>query len=91
MENRTTGIHPGHDRGNQDSQDGRDVGRRIFLAGIGMACLGFIPLLEACDNVFSNGGKGNGTARTGLAPHSMRPSLDAAVPAKTETATFSLG
>jgi len=87
MENRTTGVHHGHDPG---SRDGRDVGRRIFLAGMGMAGLLFVPLLQACDNIFSSGGKGNGTVK-GPVSHGARPSLDVAAPAKTETATFSLG
>jgi len=88
MEHRTIRIHLDHD---PDTRNGRDLSRRIFLMGIGVACLGFVPFLQACDNAFSVGGEGNGTARRGTVPHGMRPPIDVAAPVKNETATFALG
>lgn len=67
------------------------LSRRIFLKGVGIACLGFAPLLQACDSAFSREEKGNATARTGSAPRGERPPLDVAAPALTRTATFALG
>jgi hypothetical protein len=88
MEHRTILIHPGHD---PDTRDKSDLSRRIFLTGIGIACLGFAPFLQACDNAFSRGEKGNGVARTGPITHGLRPPIDGSTPAKIQTATFALG
>jgi len=88
MEQRTILIHAGH---NPDTRQGSDLSRRIFLKEIGIACLGFVPFLQACDNAFSGGGKVNGTARTEPVPRAMRPPIDTAAPAKSQTATFALG
>lgn len=75
----------------QCPRDGGGLSRRVFLKGIGIACLGLVPLLQACDNAFSREGKGNVTAKKGTAPRAARPPLDASAPAVTRTATFSLG
>lgn len=88
MEHRTILLPAGYD---PNSLDGSNMSRRIFLRGVGIACLGFAPFLQACDNAFSSGEKGSGMARKGPAPQGMRPPIDATVPAKIETATFSLG
>jgi len=88
MEHDTILLTTGH---NPENRDGYDLSRRLFLTGIGIACLGFVPFLQACDNAFSRGGTGNGTARTGPVPQGMRPPIDVAAHAETRTATFSLG
>lgn len=88
MEHGTTLLPTGYDL---NICDGRDVSRRIFLKGIGgIACLGFVPILQACDNV-SQGGKGKEMAITGSVAHAMRPPIDASAPAQTQQATFALG
>ena len=71
--------------------DGRCLSRRIFLKGMGIACLGLAPLLQACDTAFSREEKGNARARTGSAPRALRPPIDVSAPAETRTATFALG
>ncbi len=73
------------------TRDGGCLSRRVFLKGIGIACLGLVPLLQGCDNAFSREGKGNVTAKTGTAPRGVRPPIDASAPAGTLTATFALG
>jgi hypothetical protein len=70
--------------------DGRSLSRRIFLKGVGIACLGVVPILQACDSAFSRDDKGSAAAG-GPLPRPMRPPIDVSVPAKTRTATFSLG
>jgi hypothetical protein len=87
VESRTIRIESGRNLG---SQDKLDVGRRIFLTGIGMVCVALIPFLQACDNSFPAKGEESKTSREPI-PHGMRPSIDAAAPAKIQTATFSLG
>jgi hypothetical protein len=78
--------------GNLYAYEGRDVGRRMFLKGMGaIACLGFVPILQACDNALSQKGKGKNMVSTVPAAHAMRPQIDASAPAKTQTATFALG
>lgn len=71
------------------TRDGGCLSRRIFIRGIGIACLGFFPLLQACDNAFSREGKV--AAKTGAAPRAVRPQIDVSAPAATRTATFALG
>lgn len=73
------------------TRDGGCLSRRIFLKGIGIACLGFVPLLQACDTAFSREDKMSTMARAGSVPRAMRPSIDLSVPAEIRTATFSLG
>jgi|WetSurMetagenome_2_1015567.scaffolds.fasta_scaffold1628775_1 hypothetical protein len=73
------------------TRDGGCPSRRIFLKGIGIACLGFVPFLQGCDNAFSREGKGKETARTGPTPRAVRPPIDVSAPAETQMATFALG
>ena len=73
------------------TRDGSCLSRRIFLKGIGIACLGLAPLLQACDTAFSREGKGKERARTESAPRALMPPIDVSAPAETRTATFSLG
>ena len=71
--------------------DGGCLSRRIFLKGIGIACLWLAPLLQACDTAFSREGTGTERAGTGPAPRAVRPPIDVSAPAETRTATFALG
>jgi hypothetical protein len=73
------------------TRDERDLSRRIFLKGVGIACLGLVPVLQACDNAFSRDNNGSGATRAGSAPRTMRPLIDVSAPAETRTATFALG
>ncbi len=75
----------------QWGRDGGCLSRRIFLKGIGIACLGLAPILQACENAFSREGRGNERAGAGSAPRAARPPIDVAAPAGTRTATFALG
>ena len=68
-----------------------EVNRRIFLKGVGIACLGFVPLLQACDNIMSQRGKEKKMASNVSAVQALRPPIDLSAPAKTQAATFSLG
>ena len=88
MEHDTVSLAAGFD---PCTGDGRCLTRRTFLTGIGIACLGFVPLIQACDNAFSREEKGNVAAGAGSAPRAVRPPIDVSAPAKTRTATFSLG
>jgi len=88
MEHDTILLPAGYD---PCTRDGSCLSRRVLLKGIGIACLGLVPLVQACDNAFSREGKGNVTARTGSAIRAMRPPIDASAPAETRTATFALG
>ncbi|MEW6333009.1 MAG: twin-arginine translocation signal domain-containing protein [Thermodesulfobacteriota bacterium] len=74
-----------------DTRNGRRVSRRNFLKGIGIACLGFAPFLQSCNDPTSIGGKGGGIALEGAIAGGQRPPIDIAAPSKTETATFALG
>ena len=65
--------------------------RRVFQAGIVIACLAYGPLLQACNCTASKNEGGKETAMTGSIPNTVRPPIDVAAPAKTETATFALG
>jgi hypothetical protein len=87
MKQDTTLLPPGYDPCTQDGC----LSRRVLLKGIGIACLGLVPLVQACDNAFSREGKGNVAARAGSASRAMRPPIDASAPAETRTATFALG
>ncbi len=73
------------------TREGCALSRRIFLKGIGIATLGLVPFLQACDNAFSLRGKENETAGTGSVPRPKRPPIDVSAPAETRTATFALG
>ena len=88
MENRMKLLPAGH---NPDTRKGCALSRRIFLKGVGIASLGLVPFLQACDNAFSLGGKENEMASTGSIPRAMRPPIDVSAPAEIRTATFSLG
>ncbi len=87
MKHDTTLLPPGC---NPCTRDGC-LSRRCFLKGIGIACLGFVPLLQACDTAFSREEKGNERVKTGSAPRAMRPPIDLSAPAEIRTATFALG
>jgi len=71
--------------------DGGCLSRRIFLKGIGIACLWLAPLLQACDTAFSREEKGSVRARTESASPALRPPIDVSAPAEIRTATFALG
>ena len=88
MEHGTIPLSTGYDLCNRD---GGCLSRRVFLKGVGIACLGFIPLLQACDAAFSREGE-EGT-RSGAVParRAMRPPIDVSAPEETRTATFGLG
>ena len=73
------------------ARDGGCLSRRIFLKGIGIACLGLAPLLQACDTAFSRKGAGTERAGAGPTPRTVRPPIDISAPAETRTATFALG
>lgn len=73
------------------SREWSELSRRFFLRGIGVACLGMVPLLQACDNAFSRGASVDGSAGTGGLPGAMMPPIDATAPTETQTATFALG
>jgi len=75
----------------KQTQDHPNFGRRVFLKGIGIACLGFASFLQACDHLISGKENTEAVAKTSSIPKAMRPPMDAAAPAKTETATFALG
>ena len=80
----TTGYNP-------NLSGGGRVSRRIFLAGMGIACLGFVPLLQACDKALPQRGKEKEMTGTVSVVNAVRPPIDASAPAKTQTATFALG
>lgn len=88
MDHQKTYFHISLD---QCTQDRPNFSRRILLKGIGIACLGFAPFLQACDNLTMRSESMEATAKTGLIPKAMRPPIDLAAPAKTEIATFALG
>lgn len=88
MEYRETYLHTSPD---QNAQDPPNFSRRTFLQGVGIACLGFAPFLQACDNLTTRSENMEAAAKTSSIPKAMRPPIDLAVPAKTETATFALG
>jgi hypothetical protein len=88
MDHRETYLHTIPD---QNTQGRPHFSRRIFLKGVGFACLGFTPFLQACDNLTTRSENMEAATKTGSVPKAMRPPIDLAVPAKTETATFALG
>jgi hypothetical protein len=65
--------------------------RRIFPVGIAIACLGFGPLLQACDGMAPRSKNKMETAMTHSIPKTTRPPIDAVAPVKTEMATFAAG
>lgn len=58
---------------------------------VGIACLGFGLSVLACDGAGPRSGNGKEAAMTGSIPQAAIPLIDAAAPAKTETASFALG
>jgi len=64
---------------------------RIFPTGIAIACLGFGLLGQACDGTGPKSESGKEMAMTRSFPKTAIPPIDAAAPAKTETATFAVG
>lgn len=73
------------------TRDGSCMSRRIFLKGVGIACLGIAPLLQACDTAFSREETGNPRGKAASASPALRPPIDVSAPAGTRTATFALG
>ena len=69
---------------------GVDRNHSFLPAVIVAALLLALPLLQGCDHGPSAAAAG-GVAAVGTATKGARPALDLAAPAKTETATFSLG
>jgi hypothetical protein len=64
---------------------------RTVPAGIAIALLGFGLLVPACDGPAPKSGSGKEMAMTRSIPKTAIPPIDAAAPAKTETATFAVG
>ncbi len=74
-----------------------DNDRRVLVKGLGVAILGFIPFLNACNRLsgeiqpkedkmqISPG------AQTPSVPRKSIPPIDTAAPGRIETATFALG
>ena len=87
MKQDTTLLPPGYDPCTRDGC----LSRRVLLKGIGIACLGIAPLLQACDTAFSREEEGSVRARTESASPALRPPIDVSAPAETRTATFALG
>ena len=88
MDHRETYYHTIPD---QNTQGRANFSRRIFLKGVGFACLGFTPFIQACDNSTTRSENMEAATKTGSVPKTMRPPIDLATPAKTEIATFALG
>lgn len=88
MDHRETYFHTILD---QNTQGRPNFSRRIFLKGVGVACLGFAPFLQSCDNLTTRSENMEAVAKTGSIPKVMRPPIDLASPAKAEIATFALG
>jgi hypothetical protein len=86
MEHDTILRQAGHD---PRTRDGSCLSRRIFLKGVGIACLGIAPFLQACDTAFSR--EGNERTRTASVSPSLRPPIDLFAPTETRMATFALG
>jgi len=88
MDHRRTIFPPGNDRHTRDKQAFR---RRIFLKGIGIVCLWFVPFLQACDNMTLGRDKMEPIENTSTIAMKMKPPIDLAAPSETETATFAMG
>jgi hypothetical protein len=78
MDDRMIIFTPCNDRQTPEKQA---ISRRVFLKGIGIACLGFGMFLHACGYMPSE--------RENM--EKMKPPIDLAAPTKTETATFAMG
>jgi hypothetical protein len=79
---------PGNDRHTRDKQT---FSRRIFLKVTGIICLGFVPFLQACENISLGRDKMEHIEKTGIIAIKMKPPIDLAAPPVTETATFAMG
>jgi len=88
MDNRMIIFPIGNEQHTKDKQTFR---RRIFLKGIGIACLGFGLFLHACGYMPSERENMENMKKTGSITNEMKPMIDLAAPAKTETATFAMG
>jgi len=88
MDDRMIICTPCNDRHTPEIQA---IGRRGFLKGIGIACLGFGMFLYACGYMPSERENMEKMKKTGSITNKMKPPIDLAAPAKTETATFALG
>ncbi len=78
MDNRMIIFIPCNDR---QTPEKRAISRPGFLKGIVIACLGFGMFLHACGYTPSE--------RENM--EKIKPPIDLAAPAKTETATFAMG
>lgn len=67
------------------------ISRLGFLKGIGIACLGFGMFLHACGYMPSERENMKNMKKTSSITNKMKPPIDLAAPAKTETATFAMG
>jgi hypothetical protein len=65
--------------------------RRLVPAATVIACLAFGLLIPACSGSGPGSDSGKGTAAMNRSIPKTIPPIDAAVPAKTETASFALG
>lgn len=70
---------------------GSDLSRRLFLAGLGIACLGVFPFLQGCNEADSEKKKGVKRPESAPVARAALPPIDLAAPVKTQTATFALG
>jgi len=67
------------------------ISRRVLLKLIGIACIGFGIFLHACGYMPSGNEDMEKMKKTGSITDKMKPPIDLAEPAKTETATFAMG
>lgn len=88
MDNRMIIFAHGNDRHTPEKQA---ISRRIFLKGIGIACLGFGLFLHACGYMPYERENMENMKKTGSITNEIKPPIDLAAPAKTETATFAMG
>lgn len=83
----------------QDAPKYASLCRRAFLKGMGLMCLGSLPILggwgvvrgKTEDLVLTGETKMVERAKEGVVPRASIPSIDASAPTTTETATFALG
>ena len=88
MDHRRIIFPPGNDRHIRDKQT---FSRRIFLKVIGIVCLGFVPFLQACENMTLGRDKMEAIEKTSAIAMKKKPPIDRAAPSETETATFAMG
>ncbi len=81
-------FHPGNDR---HTREKHTFSRRIFFKVTGIICLGFIPFIQACENMTLGRDKMEAIEKTSTIAMKMKPPIDLAAPSETETATFAMG